>query len=560
MQRFIWFCCACCAAWLQPVAAAAQEVVSTTPALADGVLFIASSERPGHFGHLRALDIAAGLPVRLWDAAERVPAAAARNIFTDRNGALYPFDAAHAEELQQALGVTTTAAAQALVNAARGRSGCDPAQPSGRSDTPQRLWAIGRADPLLLGRGQLDRGAVRDRLLFVGAEDGMLHALLAGRWDNIAGRYLADGSDAGSELWAYLPGSLLPSLSAQPFDDAAGEAVIELDGSPLAGEFFVDLDGDGRRRWHTLLAATATDRRRRRSSLFVLDVSDPAQPRLLWQQPLPGTAVGRSRGLALGPCGDSASCLYLTADAGDSAGQAVHALAIELLSGRLRWQFSAAYSDSGGTLGATPAPPALLDRDGDGDADSLVFGDLAGRLWALELSDGQALGGAPLFTTPGGVQEPIGGGVAVAANQIVFGSGGVAGADSSRRYALYAVELYAAGGRLLWRLPLAAGEQVWRPPAIDAAGNLIFTTAIDYAGLPTQAGPASRGRIIALDRNGEELTRRETAANLGRALTDQGLTLVIDVNGTVTQFGHASRLDGPDAARGTVRLLSWRQR
>ena len=52
-----------------------QEYVTTTPVLADGVLYVASSNYPWHRGHLRAIDILDTFPVTLWDAAERMPLA-----------------------------------------------------------------------------------------------------------------------------------------------------------------------------------------------------------------------------------------------------------------------------------------------------------------------------------------------------------------------------------------------------------------------------------------------------------------------------------------------------
>ena len=52
-----------------------QEYVTTSPVLADGVLYVASSISPGHRGHLRAIDLVDIFPVTLWDAAERMPLA-----------------------------------------------------------------------------------------------------------------------------------------------------------------------------------------------------------------------------------------------------------------------------------------------------------------------------------------------------------------------------------------------------------------------------------------------------------------------------------------------------
>ncbi len=82
-----------------------QENVTTTPAYADGVVYVASAETLGHRGHLRAIDILDTFPRVLWDAAEHVPPAGTsrtqpesvhpdnpcRTIFTNLDGAFHPW-------------------------------------------------------------------------------------------------------------------------------------------------------------------------------------------------------------------------------------------------------------------------------------------------------------------------------------------------------------------------------------------------------------------------------------------------------------------------------------
>ncbi len=50
-----------------------EELVTTTPVVAEGVLYVASYGQASHRGHLRAIDIFEPLPVFLWDAADRMP-------------------------------------------------------------------------------------------------------------------------------------------------------------------------------------------------------------------------------------------------------------------------------------------------------------------------------------------------------------------------------------------------------------------------------------------------------------------------------------------------------
>ena len=157
----------------------------------------------------------------------------------------------------------------------------------------------------------------------------MLHAFFVSPWDAASNDFLQDDSEAGAELWAYLPGSFLPHLKGQPLDDDPGALSVHLDGPPVVRELFLDLNGDGLYRWHTLLEATGTLVQSRRSNLLVLDITDPYQPELLWETLLPGNEIGRTRGVTIDRCGsvtETRDCIYLTADSvGGDGPAAIHA-------------------------------------------------------------------------------------------------------------------------------------------------------------------------------------------------------------------------------------------
>ena len=152
-----------------PILASAlqQENVTTTPAFADGVIYVASSNFPGHRGHLRAINILGTFPATLWDAALRMPLAgtgdapgdlgnsdppdrirrdnAYRSIFTNLAGVQLPLTADHAERLQAVLGVAPASTAEVLLHAVRGRRGGSPERVAGTEEDPQRLWSISRS-------------------------------------------------------------------------------------------------------------------------------------------------------------------------------------------------------------------------------------------------------------------------------------------------------------------------------------------------------------------------------------------------------------------------------
>ncbi|MGK2951530.1 MAG: hypothetical protein ACSLEZ_03975 [Thiobacillus sp.] len=564
-----------------------QEYVTTTPIVAGGVVYVASSTYPWHRGHLRAIDIFGTLPVTLWDAAERVPLAGVgdnpgdqarsdppgriqrdnlyRSLFTNLARASLPLTALQAGALQVAMGVATTAEAELLLHAVRGRRGVSPDRVAGSDDDPLRLWNISRSSPVLVGRRPVNTAAAqRDQMLYAGAEDGMLHGFFVSSWDADTASYQIDEPAGGTELWAYLPGSFLPYLKEQPLDNYVDELAVHLDGTPVVRELFLDLDGDGRRNWSTLLVATGTILPSRRSCLFVINISDPYQPELLWEKLLPVAAAGRTRGVSVDRCDaalTASNCIYLTADfAAEEKSAGIHALALTLETGELLWTFSAPYSTAGPVAEATPAPPVLMDLDGNGRSDALVFGDLVGQLWALDLAAGRAFGDAPVYQLPAGGAEPIGAGVAVQGNLAVFGTGGVEDADNSYQYAVYAVEIRLEGSRLRWTYPLAAGEKVWDAPVIDAEGRLLLATAVDYLSPARSGEQATSGRIVVLNRAGEEDFSRDTAAaTVGRIAIAPGVAVSVALTGEVTQFGSAERITESADRPGTVRILSWRQ-
>ena len=571
-----------------------RETVSTAPLVDAGTLFVASAAFPAGGGHLRALAINSAQQTRLWDAADRVPLPGValppatapdlaelgpsfsgdrerRLIFTNLPAAQgfrpVEFSARAAAVLQPLLGVDSVAAAAALINAVRGRSGTSAAAPAGSSDRPNRLGAISRSSPALAGASPLDLAAAeRDQVLYAGAEDGLLHAVLAGR-RRPGGGYDHVAEGCGRELWAYLPGSLLPALAKQPFDDRAALPAVHVDGTPLVTDLFFDSDGDGRREWRTILVGTASLETDNRGVVFALDVSDPHAPRLLWETALPAAGPGRARGVAVGRHGtnpEAAPRIFLTAatasrmtaagtpdPVGGSHG--VMACALDLVDGRLLWQFTAGYEGAARNLAEPPSLPALMLAAASGGIDGVIFGDLAGRLWALDPESGAPLGGRPVWQAAGGAAEPIGGGIAVRNRLVLLGTGGVEHADPNGRYAVYAVEILPEGGRLLWSVPLTHGERLWGAPAFDRFGR-------SYLGLGSETDDTGRLLVVAADGTIAGSTAMAGVPSGGLALLS-GAAVAVTRGGDVVQYGEPPQArETDDRPPGRVRIFSWRIR
>ena len=554
-----------------------KEYVTTSPLYIDGVLYVASYEPINGRGHLRALDLLDSYPVALWDAAENMPLAGEipsqpdeidvgnhyRFTLTNLNDELAPLDAGQANELMTHLGLDDAREAELLLYAVRGRRGGELSLPAGNREDPNRLWGISRSSPVLVGRSTVNHAArQRDRTIYVGAEDGMLHAFHVSRFNPEDDSYPVHDWNGGREIWAYLPGSFLPYLQNLPVEGTAPEPVIHLDSTPFVGEFFVDHEGDGRRQWRTLLAATGTNSAQRLSTLFVLDITDPLAPLLLWETQLPGDRVGQTRGVNIGKCADrNSECIYLAASFRSTENSAgFHLLSLDLLSGDILWDASRNYPASGPLYEQTPAIPAFIDIDGDQYADSLILGDLAGQLWVFDIGDGQVLGDGPIYTVPGGIAEPIGITVAVDGNTVVFGTGGISGTSNHYQYALYKVEITRDGGLLQWRYPLQVGEKVWETPLLDTEGNIVSAASKGYDYRIQEADMPS-GRLVKLNPKGEMVSEKDTgSAVVNRIVSSRDVFIAVALTGETLQCGTASRLSGPSIVAGSVKILSWRQR
>jgi len=138
--------------------------------------------------------------------------------------------------------------------------------------------------------------ANRPTVVYVGTNDGVLHAFVAEDWtDPDTGESL----DAGRELWGFVPPILVPKL-----ESATTSHQIMLDGTAVVKDVFYRREpGDpvNGNIYHTVLIMGF---RAGAPGYFALDITDPRQPEFLWQyvgyqRPStggPGGGGGRGRG------------------------------------------------------------------------------------------------------------------------------------------------------------------------------------------------------------------------------------------------------------------------
>ena len=383
----------------------------------------------------------------LWgETGAKIPAEAKRQIFTaDATGKGIPFQWAglSADTTLTAAGLT-----KADVNAVRNN-------PLGDIINSQ-LFFTGNFPPSHLDPTATNKQ--RTNVVYVGANDGMLHGFDAGQ-----GTSAIPGS--GGELMAYVPRGLLirPSgntstspLHLNTFASASYMHHYWVDGSPFSGDFQTN-DCTGTTlvcHWATALVGTLGAGG---PGYFVLNVSDPslfasesnASRLVLLDATNPASSGNKTVQAAAGYIGSQFSQPTLSTNT-----QSAQIVRINTTGATPDWAviMGNGYNSANGSpvlliqsltetgmplymVVATPATPAtcgatasstapdyctgnglsgprVVDVDGNGTADIVYAGDLQGNLWKFDISSTDstqwkvAYGGKPMFTAVGPTGQP----------------------------------------------------------------------------------------------------------------------------------------------------------
>jgi len=188
--------------------------------------------------------------------------------------------------------------------------------------------------------------------------------------------------------------------------------------------------------------------------------------------------------------------------------------AIDLMTGQVIWDTKIPYTGDAINIAETAAIPALMDIDDNGTADYVVFGDVQGRLWALNTVNGESISGEdetthnplPVFEvpsgyscdpdtsrcqvtdwTPAGPGEPIGAAVSVKGNIAVFGTGASDSdfASNDKRYHLFVLRILTSPYnnkyyKIIYVYQTDVGEKIWAKPLITSDMNVFVASAKNY--------------------------------------------------------------------------------
>jgi Tfp pilus tip-associated adhesin PilY1 len=232
----------------------------------------------------------------------------------------------------------------------------------------------------------------RTDVVYVGANDGMLHAFDA---------------TTGVEKFAYVPSTIIPDI-AQLADTNYGDTTPHMylvDGSPRAGDVYIDADGDGTDAWATVLVGTTGAGGR---GVFALDVTNPdsfTASNVIWE-------FNNSNDTDMGYTLSEPTIVRMANDqwaaiVGNgykSDGNKAVLFIIDIETGAVIKKIDTETGDGTTPNGLSSHIP--VDLNGDRIVDVIYAGDLLGNLWKFDVSDSNIAQWKSAFVS-GGNPEPM---------------------------------------------------------------------------------------------------------------------------------------------------------
>ncbi|MBO3275294.1 pilus assembly protein [Pseudomonas schmalbachii] len=248
--------------------------------------------------------------------------------------------------------------------------------------------------------------------IYVGANDGMLHAF----------------DPNGEETFAFVPTAALEKMNRIPDRKYTGnQHQYFVDGPLVTGDVYF---GGA---WHSVLVGSLGGGGR---SMFALDITDPANIRLLWEISA-GDSAYRDLGYTLTK--PSIARLHdgrwavVAANGYDSIDDHAVLYLVDIGDGSL---IKSIPVSDGGSAPNGLSTPRVVDMDGDGIADYAYAGDIRGNLWRFDLfapgTPGKPYGEASSFAATSSFRASFGGAPLF---QAVSGSGGFQPITSAPRVA-----------------------------------------------------------------------------------------------------------------------------
>ncbi|MBT2300811.1 pilus assembly protein PilY [Variovorax paradoxus] len=207
--------------------------------------------------------------------------------------------------------------------------------------------------------------ASRKPVVYVAANDGMLHA------------FSSATADGGTELWAYVPGAVMPNLYKLADSSYASKHQYFVDGAPVMGDIKVGST------WKTILVGGLNGGGR---SYYALDITDPEDPKPLWE--FTDANLGLSYGNpVITKIADGTWVVAFASGYNNTGGDGLgHLYVLDANSGTV-------LRDITTSAGSTATPSGLakinawIDSPNDNTTKRFYGGDLLGNLWRFDIDD-----------------------------------------------------------------------------------------------------------------------------------------------------------------------------
>lgn len=299
----------------------------------------------------------------VWEAGEILSARNpdTRNIFTSVSGTSRDFTTGQASNLRAAMGVASDAIASDVISWTRGN-----AVAGYRTRVSNWLLGdivdsapvpVGEPSSYYLNDGYLafrDAQADRPRVIYVGANDGMVHAFAA---------------DDGEELWAYIPSnqlSRLPSIASTGYCHE-----FSVNGTPRAVDVYVNGS------WKTVLVG---GERQGGLAYYAIDVTDGSNPKFMWENSISEVSASYAQ-VEVARLKSSGKYVGFVGSGLCSTGE-TYCVGFDMETGAKLWAIALGDNDQNNMATAGTA----VDLDFDGYEDVMYMGDLDGNLWSIDLT------------------------------------------------------------------------------------------------------------------------------------------------------------------------------
>lgn len=205
--------------------------------------------------------------------------------------------------------------------------------------------------------------ASRKPVVYVTANDGMLHA------------FSASGNDGGSEMWAYVPGAVMPHMYKLADTGYGNKHQYYVDGAPVMGDIKVDDT------WKTILVGGLNAGGK---SYYALDITNPNSPVTLWE------FTDANMGLSYGnpiitKRADGTWVVILTSGYNNSGGDGKgHLYVLNANTGEKLLDIVTTAGSSGTPSGLAKIN-AWIDSPTDNTTKRIYGGDMLGNVWRFDL-------------------------------------------------------------------------------------------------------------------------------------------------------------------------------